>query len=61
MLGPSVNIAIFYVPAMRLLRLACLIGAALAATACGIKGPLTLPDGTTSQNNTGKEPKALPR
>lgn len=43
---------------MRLLRLLCLLGATLAATACGIKGPLTYPDGSAAPNNSGSHPGA---
>jgi predicted small lipoprotein YifL len=50
---------------MRLLRLVCLLGAALAAalatSACGIKGPLTMPDGSPAPNNSGNRPGAPAR
>lgn len=52
---PSVSIRVFAF-AMRLLRLLCLLGAALGAAACGIKGPLTLPDGSPAPNNSGNHP-----
>jgi predicted small lipoprotein YifL len=47
---------------MRLLRLVCLLGAALAAalatSACGIKGPLIYPDGAPAPHSTGSRPGA---
>lgn len=43
---------------MRQLRLLCLLAAALATTACGIKGPVTYPDGTPAPNNIGNHPGA---
>lgn len=43
---------------MHLLRLVSLIGAVLLTASCGIKGPVTYPDGTPAPNNSGNHPGA---